>query len=122
MSKENLKLGRIGEKEAEHFLVSQGYRIIARNYRTRFGEIDLIASEGRTVCFIEVKTRKNLNYGLPCESISLEKIKKFSKVALIFLQERKFLERNARFDVVSVLVKKGTLDFELIRDAFVFSG
>jgi len=77
---EKQALGRSGEYKAIQYLDQNGYIILCRNYRCRLGEIDIIASEGKTICFVEVKTRKNLNFGHPFEAIDE---KKYNQVKFI---------------------------------------
>lgn len=101
-SKNNLLLGRLGEKEAEKYLTSQNYRIIARNFRTRNGEIDLVAQENNILVFVEVKTRRNNKFGLPEESITPAKIRALIRSAQYYLLIRNQLSVSYRIDVVSI--------------------
>lgn len=121
MSKNKLYLGRRGEKEAIAFLEKSGYKVIESNYRTKLGEIDIIASEKNTLCFIEVKTRSSLKFGLPAESVSGFKQKQISKAALSFLKQKNLLDRKARIDIVSVTYLEGLAKFDLIKNAFEIS-
>ncbi len=118
MSKENLNFGKIGEDLAVKFLTDNGYRILARNYRTRLGEVDVIAEDKDTLCFIEVKARRDPRFGLPQEAISKLKQRQLAKTALMFLKEKNLLCKNARFDVVSVIYSQGTPKLDLIKNAF----
>lgn len=118
MSKKNLVLGSSGEEQAAGLLRANGYKIIARNYRSRFGEIDIIASESGTTCFVEVKTRQGDRFGLPQEAITLSKKRHLSRAALLFLKENNLLEKPARFDVVSIDSTAGSAKAELIKNAF----
>ena len=70
---ERAQLGRRGEEVAAAFLERQGYTILERNFRLRQGEIDLIAAKDETVAFVEVKTRRTLDYGLPSEAVTYTK-------------------------------------------------
>ena len=79
------QLGDLGEDISEIFLVKKGYSILKRNYRCRLGEIDLIAKDKNKIIFFEVKTRTNLNFGYPEESVNNLKVLKLKKLA-IFLQ------------------------------------
>lgn len=119
MPGQNLSVGRFGEKAALTALKSKGYKIIAVNYRNRFGEIDLIARDSDTLVFIEVKTRRTDTCGLPQDSVVQSKQKKISCVAVGFLKENDLLGKKARFDVVSVTFdahQKPLVD--VIQDAF----
>ena len=118
MSKNHIFLGELGEGVAVQLLKEQGYKIWKRNYKTKLGEIDIIAKDKDTVCFIEVKTRHSDKFGSPEESISESKQKKIARVALLFLKEMNLLDKKARFDVVSVVYLKGELRPDLIKNAF----
>lgn len=118
MSKQGLYLGKKGEETAVGLLKDNGYKILLRNYKTKLGEIDIIASDKGTICFIEVKTRQSDRFGSPAEAISSSKQRQISKVALAFLKERKLLDKRARFDVVSILYSKDMPRLDLIKNAF----
>jgi len=96
------ELGRSSEDAAVNLLERRGYRVIARNFRKPFGEVDVVAFDKDTVCFIEVKARRSGNFGLPQEAVSPFKQKRIMRVALAFLKERRMLERKVRFDVVAL--------------------
>lgn len=118
MSKQGLYLGKKGEETAVGLLKDNGYKILLRNYKTKLGEIDIIASDKGTICFIEVKTRQSDRFGLPSEAISSSKQRQISKAALAFLKERNLLDKKARFDVVSILYSKNMPRLDLIKNAF----
>ncbi len=118
MSKENLSLGKSGEEAAVKFLKENGYKIRERNYRTKLGEVDIIAQDKDTICFIEVKTRLSDRQGSPAESVTSFKQRQISKAALIFLKEKNLLDEKARFDVVSIMYREGSSQIELIKNAF----
>lgn len=118
MSKANLYLGRSGEEAALKFLKSKGYRILSRNYKSKLGEIDIIAEDKDTVCFVEVKTRSSDKFGLPQEALSNFKQRQIAKTALGFLKENRLLERKARFDAVSVTWEGDSPQIDLITNAF----
>lgn len=96
-----------------------GYNIIARNYRTRLGEVDVIAYDGDTLCFIEVKARSSERFGLPQEALSKRKERQISKAALIFLKEKRLFNQKARFDVVSLISSREPPKITLIKGAFL---
>lgn len=96
-------LGVCGEDLAEKFLRKKGYRIICRGYRAGRGEIDIIALDGRTLVFIEVKTRKSTIYGLPEEQVSHQKRSQIRKTAARFLSSGNIPHSDCRFDVIGVL-------------------
>lgn len=113
----NKVLGKIGEKTASSYLNSKGYVILEKNYSCRLGEIDIIAKKGRDLIFIEVKTRTNLNYGYPEESVSGFKIKKIKDVAKFFIaNNNSFSNFNFRFDVISIIVDKNLAESILCDD------
>src|SRR6478752_2733026 len=95
-------LGRRGEAAAERYLRKLGYIIVARGHRDRIGEIDLVAVDGRTVVFIEVKTRTSQDAGHPAEAVDENKQRKLTKLALAYLKRHDLLECSARFDVVAI--------------------
>lgn len=93
------EIGNLGEDKAVKFLEDKSYQILERNYYSRYGEIDIIARDNESIVFIEVKYRKNNNFGLGMESISLKKIKSMCKTARNYLMSD---EIAARFDVISI--------------------
>ncbi len=112
-----MKLGERGEGLAVKFLKKKGYKIITQNYKTRIGEIDIIAREGDTLVFIEVKTRESIAYGKPFEAVNYFKKRKIANVAMLYLKKMKEIP-PCRFDVVSIYYEQGKPDCELIKDAF----
>lgn len=90
-----------GEAAAAAYLREKGYRLAAHSYRCRFGEIDLIAWDHKTLCFVEVKTRSNLSKGLPREYVTPQKQERLRKTALFYIQEKQ-LDCPCRFDVAEV--------------------
>lgn len=121
MSKENYSSGKKGEEEASSFLESQGFQILFRNYKTRFAEIDIIAREKNTICFIEVKFRRSERFGLAQEAVTPAKQVKITKAALSFLQENNLIDCRSRFDVVAISLHGLRKVFHLIRDAFILN-
>jgi putative endonuclease len=97
-----LALGPRGEREAARFLKRQGYRILARGDRGELGEIDLVALDGRTIVFVEVKTRQSQDAGHPAEAVDPAKQRRLTRLALAWLKRRGLLEHSARFDIVAV--------------------
>lgn len=95
-------LGRTGERLASEELIRQGYRILERNVRCSYGEIDLIAEDGEDLVFVEVKTRRGNAYGLPEEAVTLRKQQKLVQVATWYLDLHQCMERSWRIDVVAV--------------------
>lgn len=95
-------LGRIGEKTASSYLKKKGYKILETNYKTRLGEIDLIANDGDYLVFVEVKTRSNDSFGAPSEAVDKRKREKYFKVASEYLLRKGLIDTACRFDVVEI--------------------
>ena len=95
--------GNRGEAAAARFLERLGHRILERQMRGRFGELDLVTLDGEVVVFVEVKTRATTSAGHPTEAITAAKQRKITQSALAYLKRRGWLERRARIDVISVL-------------------
>jgi putative endonuclease len=95
-------LGRRGEIAAAKFLKKRGYVIVARSDRGRLGELDLVAVDGRTVVFVEVKTRRSHAAGHPADAVDQDKQRRLTRLAVTFLKRHALLEHSARFDVVAV--------------------
>ncbi len=116
--------GTEGEKIAAEYLKEQNYSILAMNFRyKRLGEIDIIARENNFICFIEVKARSTLNYGLPREAVNYRKQENIKKLASVFISKNKLFNADIRFDVVEVYIKKSkdvmTIEnINLIKNAF----
>ena len=102
MTRARVTLGEIGENLACEELVRRGYAIVARRYRRRGGEIDIIALDGSTVVFVEVKARAGGEYGTGADAITWRKRARIVALATSFLVRERLLERPVRFDVVSV--------------------
>lgn len=119
----NIPVGQQGETLACQYLSRQGYRVIVRNYRTRLGEIDIIAEERGTLVFVEVKTRRGHQCGHPFEAVTPAKCRQISKVALEYLAETGREGCSARFDVVAISIAAETepVVVELVKNAFELS-
>jgi putative endonuclease len=102
----NLALGAHGEELAAQFLRAAGMEIVERNWRCRYGELDLIAREAGVTAFVEVKTRSGLGFGIPAEAVTFTKQQRIRRLALLWLNEQQGPWRQIRFDVVSVLVER----------------
>ena len=113
--------GKYGELEAARYLQKQGYKLYDVNYRCRFGEIDLICTKGQYLVFVEVKTRTNLQMGLPREYVTGAKQRRIKKTALFYLAAHD-LDCPARFDVAEVYAEKpgdkNGVRIEYLEDAF----
>ncbi|MEO8495327.1 MAG: YraN family protein [Planctomycetota bacterium] len=95
-------LGARGERAAVRFLKRHGYVIVGRGVRDRIGEIDIVAVDGKTIVFVEVKTRVSDDRGHPAEAVDQDKQRQLTRVALSYLRRHDLLEHSARFDVVAV--------------------
>jgi len=102
-----LPLGRRGERAAERYLRRHGYVIVARGQRDRIGEIDLVAVQGRTIVFVEVKTRQSPDVFDAIEAVDEEKQRRLTRAALSYLRRHDLLEQSARFDVIAVYWPSG---------------
>ncbi len=118
MSKATIELGRWGEQEAVNFLKRRGYAKIITNYRNSLGQIDIIARDKKTICFIEVKSRRSRRFGQPVEAVTDSKQRKISQAALLFLKQNKLLNSSARFDVISISYLDMRPEIKLVKNAF----
>ena len=101
------KLGKSGEEAAKQYLIEKNYKIIEQNFRTKLGEIDIIAKDENELVFIEVKTRTSNTYGSPCEAVDEEKLKHILRVAEYYIYIKKLEKAFIRFDVLEVMIEKG---------------
>jgi len=122
MSAERRQLGIDGERAAERCVRRRGYAILARNYRCRLGEVDLVALDGRTVVFIEVKTRGGTLVGAALDAVDPRKQRQIARVAEHFVLTHRLEDRAVRFDVVGVWRDGAALACELVQDAFAPDG
>jgi putative endonuclease len=120
MNLSSSKKGHEGEDIACDYLIKKGFNIIERNYRySKTGEIDIVAKDNKTLVFIEVKYRKNLEFGEPENGITKNKINQYRKLANIYLFDKNIGETDCRFDVVAILeLEKGKPAINYYRDAF----
>jgi putative endonuclease len=110
--------GNKGEQIARQYLKRLGFEIVGMNYRFGHGEIDIIAKDGDTLVFCEVKMRKSDEYGDPEYAITPNKQKQIRKIAQGYLYEHEIREQDCRFDVVAIRMKRGTPEINHIRNAF----
>ncbi|RQW88812.1 MAG: YraN family protein [Geobacter sp.] len=114
----DISLGKQGEAFAVSYLKALKYKILQTNYRCRCGEIDIIARDGSVLVFVEVKTRSGNSYGPPQLSITPFKQRQISKTALTYLLQNRWMEENARFDVITLVLCNGEPVVTHIKDAF----
>lgn len=109
--------GRSAEQAAVAWLVDHGYRIEARNQATRAGEIDVVARDGETLCFIEIKARRSGRFGSPLAAIGWRKRRRIGRAAALYLAAGNW-RGPCRFDVLGLTGSEDGWRFELVRDAF----
>ena len=95
--------GHRGEDLAVDFLFVKGYRILTRNWRIKAGEIDIIAQDGDTLVFCEVKSRSSTRFGTGAEAVDVRKQRKIAQVATLYLQRYRLSNQRCRFDVIEIL-------------------
>ena len=114
--------GKFGEDTASHYLTLRFYKILERNYRKRNAEVDIIAQKGKTLCFVEVKTRSNDKFGTPGEAVDFKKQQKIILGAQNYLAQTNW-QGEVRFDVAEVYARKTKFGFKMhkinyIKNAF----
>lgn len=119
LQKNDTTIGRYGEDIALRYLEERGCRILERNFRMIRGEIDIIARDQDTLCFVEVKTRQSEAYGTGEEAVSKFKQRQLSRLALLYLQKKNWLQSPARFDVIVIAWREGGFpEIEWFKNAF----
>lgn len=112
-------VGAYGERVAVDYLVDQGMRLLDRNWRCRFGEIDAILRDGDVLVICEIKTRRGTGFGTPAEAVGRDKVARIRRLTEIWLEQTRVRPPEIRFDVVSVLARKaGAATVEHLRGAF----
>ena len=112
------QLGKRGEHLAVEELERRGYSILARRYRTRCGEIDIVAEEGDTLVFVEVKARETAEFGTAAEAVTPDKMRRVVRMAEDYLMRHQVVDRPCRFDVVAIMLDGPAPVVELFRNAF----
>ena len=118
MTYERLSLGSRGEEVAAAFLLERRFRILERNYTTPLGEIDIIARKGKTLAFVEVKTRRSLAFGSPAEAVGERKQRQIIKAANWYLASGQGRGLQPRFDVIAVLIGHTNVEVDHLAGAF----
>jgi putative endonuclease len=108
----------LAEEAARHFLEAQGYVVVAQNFCTRVGELDLVVQKGDLVCFVEVRMRSRSKWCLPLQTITPRKQRRIVLAAMQFLKQRPCPGKALRFDVVSILGEGRFADIEYLPGAF----
>ena len=109
--------GNLGEDIATKYLETLGYTIVERNFRSAYGEIDIICKKDNYLIFVEVKARKGLKFGQPNVSISLKKQKNIINSSLMYMSENNIIDENIRFDAILLFLSEN-VEIEHIVDAF----
>ncbi len=112
------RLGALGEDAAAALLERQGFAIVARNHRTRRGEVDLVGDDGKVLAFVEVRTRSTDAFGDPASTVTLRKQRRFVHAVRDFLARYQGPERDVRFDVIAVLDGPGGPTLQHLPNAF----
>lgn len=118
MTQYRQQLGKHGEKLAERELERRGYAILARRYRTRYGEIDLVARNGETIVFVEVKARRTNEFGTAAEAVTPWKQRRLAAMATDYLARNRLTNHPCRFDVVAIDGPPGSETVTVYRCAF----
>ena len=121
MNKYKQQFGRRGEALAEEYLKRKGFQIIKKNYRSGHKEIDLIAKEGNTIVFVEVKAGRSKSFGAPHERVDLRKQRNLIDAANDFIQKEEVGDCDFRFDVLAITYGRGKEDIDHIKNAFMVS-
>ena len=115
----NKTLGARGEEIAAAYLRGQKFTIVERNFRCKGGEVDIVARDGKTFVFVEVKARRSLSFGSPQASVTHFKQRQISKAALTWLAKNRLKDVNARFDVIAIILREYEVPrIEHLRNAF----
>ena len=118
MTRDRIELGKRGEAIALKKIKRLGYKCIARNFRCPLGEVDLVAKDGKTLVFVEIKTRRMKSLGYAKEAITEKKKRQLSKVALAYMKANNCADMKSRFDVVAINLLNDKTEIEVIRNAF----
>ena len=112
-------LGQVGEKQVVKYLKKNKFKILEKNYTCPVGEIDILAKDGDYLCFLEVKTRVNENYGTPSMAVTPDKQRHIALAATSYLKRKSLLDAYCRFDVAEVLFEDNdNFAINYIEDAF----
>lgn len=109
MTDKRRKVGQAGEEAAREYLRKIGYKIIAANYRCPLGEIDIVALDNKVIVIIEVRSKTNIKFGLPEESLTPAKARRLKRLALYYLQFKTGQEVKCRIDFIAVLLNENDL-------------
>lgn len=114
--------GRLGEDAAVRWLAAQGYQILDRNVTNHGGEIDVVARDGGTLCFIEIKARASARFGPAIAAVDFRKQRRISRAAALYIAIKGLHREPCRFDVLGLDREAGGWRYTLVRDAFPYAG
>lgn len=109
--------GRMAEEVGREWLEQQGYKLLANNYRTKVGELDVVADDAGTLCFVEIKARQSETYGPAVAAVSAHQQRRIARAASLYLLDSGWLG-DCRFDVLAMDWQPEGWQFELVRGAF----
>jgi putative endonuclease len=112
------ELGELGEELAVRYLIKKKYRILARNWRDRGGELDIVARDGGTLVFVEVKTRTSDTFALPVESVGYDKQRRLRRLADRYIARNNVADCEVRFDIISIVTRGANPEIEHLENAF----
>jgi putative endonuclease len=118
MTDARIELGKTGEDLACRELERRGYAIVARRYRQRAGEIDIIARDGSVLVFVEVKARENHRFGDAAEAVTFRKRRTITRLAIDYMARTRWVDRPCRFDVVTIHFDSGEPVVDVVQNAF----
>lgn len=113
MNTVNKTTGLKGENIASNFLLEKGFSILDKNFRLKFGEIDLVAKKGNTIHIIEVKTKSSSYKGSPYQQVDYKKLKKLIALSFIYTKYKKLKDLNLSIDIVSIVLNNNTNDYDI---------
>ena len=116
VKKNEPRLGQQGEDWGSRYLLTQGYRVVERNFRTRYGELDIVAERDGEYFFVEVKTRTSGDFGASMEAISYFKLQKLQKMATFYASVKKLHEKNLHLSLLGIDMAAGEPQFQFIKD------
>jgi len=123
VSSDPKEFGKSGEELAAKHLTKLGYKVLEKNYRTKAGEIDIVAQDGEILVFVEVKSRRDKSYGPPEIKVDYHKMRQITRAALLYLVRKKKSNSPCRFDVVGISAPQGeAVEVTVIKDAFEMAG
>lgn len=115
----NIELGKYGEDKAINYLESHDYKILARNFLCKQGEIDIIAKDKNELVFFEVKTRNSLDYGRPVDAVDNFKKKHIYNSAMYYLYKNNMMNSFVRFDIIEIYLKNNKVFINQIKNMFI---